>query len=102
MGWDTVAPIIQVRTDWEASPASASLFLLCLHRAEWLSTGLSGSVQCEEGCWRGFPYPGEHRTWSLYPHPQAENLSPFGGRKQGICTVRKHSEEAGRLLLGTV
>lgn len=36
MRWATVAPII-LRTDWEASPAAASLFQLCLRRAEWLS-----------------------------------------------------------------
>lgn len=84
MGWDTVAPIIQVRTDWEASPASASLFLLCLHRAEWLSTGLSGSVQCEEGCWRGFlPYPRGAQDVVTLPAPTGRESISIWGQEAG-------------------
>lgn len=73
MGWATVVPIIQVRTDREASPAPVSLILLCL-RAVRSARKAAGAVSC--------PTQGEHRTWPLYPHPQAENLSPFRRRKR--------------------
>lgn len=28
----------------------------------------------------------EHRTWTVYPHQRAENLSPFGG-KEGVSAL---------------
>lgn len=78
MGWATVAPIIQVRTDWEASPAAGSLFQPCLRRVEWLS-----AVQCEEGCWSGFlPHPGGAQDVATLPAPTGRESISTGGSRE--------------------
>lgn len=82
MGWDTVVPIAQVRDAQEASPAPV-IPALAVPAQGWVPQNSARKAAGVASC----PTQGERSTWPVYPHPRAENLSPFGGRKGRECAL---------------